>query len=196
MLCLCRSILCLAHVTELDAWRILLHNTDMNIAKLIAAMKVAGMDEVRGAGYDFLTEARRFLAEADKVEARWFDYRRDLPNVYSPPDMWKEITYDKCITWNVRPVLSGKDAFEFVLTMWDGDMMYGQPTEKRASWTFLVTDKQQAFVGGILKICILRELNNKSFLDLEYQKAAEDKARAKKIFDAYFDPHPVHPFGA
>lgn len=167
----------------------------MKTEQLIAAMKVAGVKEVDGSGYGFLIEARLLLAGVDKVEARWLDRRRNLPtNVYLPPDMWKETTYDKCVTWDVRPVKA--DTFEFVLTLWDGDMIYGYPTEKRASWTFNITDKQEVFVVGVLETPILRELNNKSFLDLEYKKAAEDKARAKKIFDAYFDPHPVLPFGA
>lgn len=158
----------------------------MELQQLRDACTKAGVDSVHGIGYKALMAFRAHLPQTDGHEAHWcgtsawknqLDRNGNLQ--WRRPDMWKESTFDNCVTWQFD-VSPG----DLIITMHNGDWD-GDPTDIRCTWTFEVRDNQAVF-DAYLTAQVLASLQTAAYdLYLRRKQDEEDRAVAL-VYQEFF----------
>lgn len=126
---------------------------------------------VEGHGFPMYRAVRSLDSKAKplKYTSRWLDMRKDL-SFAKKPDIIEETTYEDCVFWTIKP------KGVIVFTLWEGDLLYGEPTHERCQFT--VREVPTRLIKDILE-ARLRRLAARHEDEEEQERR---RARRKEIY--------------
>ncbi len=154
---------------------------DCQVHQLIDIAKQQGLcsGTLRGSGGRSAFKVLRSLHKDTLITAEWLDHRANIKCI-DPPNPWKEVTYDDCVEWTFCPT---KQVIS--VTMWDGDLVEGFPTDRRCRWQFSIERNQHVF-DALVRPVILRRLKLLAISMHEKEQIRLKELEVNKIMSSLF----------
>lgn len=163
----------------------------MDHIKLLAACKRARVSSVGGSEYINRRLIDKYTVAADISNVK---YRIKLG--YIPDNLnemvRKETTYDNCFHWGVLLITQSEGNVDAILTItiMNGDMMYGQPTDQRCSYDIIMDMNKPGHKHLFDKLIAHRlevELKFRASCEQTNREEVRAQAEANLIYQEYFE---------
>lgn len=128
----------------------------------------------------------RELKTKNLLDCQWLNFKRRVPgqkkDIWGPPDPEQETTYENCyqFTWDMdKRILRVK--------LYNGDMVYGDPTSERCEFSWIVGDEHE-YTASRVKKAVMDRLAGRAQRIFENREEARVKAEVTAIYNSFFTP--------